>query len=149
MYDAFSAVFVLLVVLLFSPVAFFPLGEGVFLHSIGFSLLTLAAGLLVLATLDWQPRFSLGGPVSGFLALIGVHSYSVYLWHMPVQRFLPRVLRRISSRFGAPVEFGYGTNVCLYLVGSIALGILMSKLIDIPCLAWRDRWFPSRAKSLS
>jgi peptidoglycan/LPS O-acetylase OafA/YrhL len=35
-----------------------------------------------------------------------------------------------------------------YFAASVGIGVLMSKLIELPVLSARDRWFPSRSRSL-
>ena len=73
------------------------------------------------------------------MALVGVHSYSIYLWHGLVEEVGMGALRTVwSGPFWA--EF------LVYLVGSIAVGIVMAKLVELPVLHWRDRLIPARAK---
>jgi peptidoglycan/LPS O-acetylase OafA/YrhL len=38
--------------------------------------------------------------------------------------------------------------VVLYFVSSVALGILMAKLIELPFLRWRDVAFPTRSQKV-
>jgi peptidoglycan/LPS O-acetylase OafA/YrhL len=66
-----------------------------------------------------------------FLALerIGFYSYSIYLWHAPITMF-----SRIFS-------LGFYIN----LVACCGVGILMSKLIERPVLALRERLFPAES----
>jgi hypothetical protein len=35
----------------------------------------------------------------------------------------------------------------IFLVGAFVIGITMAKLIELPTLRLRDRWFPSRTAS--
>lgn len=65
-----------------------------------------------------------------FLASIGYYSYSIYLWHVFALLWwshLPRGWARVP----------------FYAFGVIGLGVLMSKLVEIPMLRIRDRWVPS------
>ncbi len=43
----------------------------------------------------------------------------------------------------------YLAEVGIYLVGGIALGVVMSKVVEIPALKLRERLFPSMSQPLS
>jgi len=65
------------------------------------------------------------------VAKIGFYSYSIYLWHWPVATFFESV---------DPSLFWF----VLYVAVSCAVGIAMAKLIEVPMLKVRDRYFHSR-----
>jgi peptidoglycan/LPS O-acetylase OafA/YrhL len=72
------------------------------------------------------------------LAFVGMYSYSIYLWHAPCGAWLPGLMRRL-------VHFPTGEygRFAVYFVGSLVVGILMSRLIEYPVLRLRDRHFPT------
>jgi peptidoglycan/LPS O-acetylase OafA/YrhL len=71
---------------------------------------------------------------------IGVHSYSIYLWHTTVAMLgLPAVERLLGRRLGT------WAALAVYGAASLVVGIGMAKGIEWPVLKARDRWFPSRA----
>ncbi len=72
------------------------------------------------------------------LAPIGLFSYSIYLWHMPVALAVHLLDLR---RFGWPAE------VVVYLAGSLVVGIGAALAIEMPLLRFRDRIIPSPAVS--
>jgi peptidoglycan/LPS O-acetylase OafA/YrhL len=41
-------------------------------------------------------------------------------------------------------ELHYVVAFCVYVVGSIAIGVVTTKLTEIPVLRLRDRYFPRR-----
>lgn len=70
--------------------------------------------------------------VARALAYIGFYSYSIYLWHgilMFVLWFMPR----------------HWIALPLYVAAVLALGIGMSKLIELPALRIREQLWPSRS----
>lgn len=78
------------------------------------------------------------------LAAIGTFSYSIYLWHMPVSDWGMPLVERIAG-----TTLPFGVKVVLYMAGSVAIGIGMARLIEVPMLRLRDRWFPAKAEALN
>ncbi|HUQ46022.1 MAG TPA: acyltransferase family protein [Gemmatimonadaceae bacterium] len=124
-------------VLLLTPAFLLPLETSPMMRSAGFTVMYLGSGMLLVGTLLCRPR---PGPVLGFLAALGAGSYLIYLWHMPV---LLLGVPMLEQAVGAP--FSFGVRATLYLGGSLALGMAMARLIEIPSLRWRERLFPRRA----
>ena len=63
---------------------------------------------------------------------LGKHSYSIYLWHLPVMQWLvtPWVPR-------GPL------NLLCFVVASFVIGVLFSEALEMPVLHLRNRLFPS------
>jgi peptidoglycan/LPS O-acetylase OafA/YrhL len=79
-------------------------------------------------------------PVSGVGAwlvrpfdYLGKHSYSIYLWHLPVNDW---IIKRIFSE-PSPVSF------LSFVVISLAVGTFFSVILEMPVLHLRNRLFPS------
>jgi peptidoglycan/LPS O-acetylase OafA/YrhL len=137
---------ILLGLTLISPVWVFVSAKE-FIYSIGFTLLYFGFGCILLAVARTEPgRGRLGRLVQSLpaklLAWMGVYSYSIYLWHRCFNhKFLA------GGRFGSirgPMEWLLDTLI--YLSLSVIAGYLMARLIEMPALAVRDRFFPSKGK---
>jgi peptidoglycan/LPS O-acetylase OafA/YrhL len=76
-------------------------------------------------------------PFGNIAAYVGVYSYSIYLWHGPCGTWLPGLVRRL-------LHFPQGENgrIVVYVVGSLVIGIGMSRLIEYPVLHLRERLLP-------
>src|SRR5262249_43003209 len=94
----------------------------------------LGSGMMMVGVLlsDFPQR-----PSILLLAGLGAYSYSIYLWHMPVHDW---GVSLVETACGRPV--GFGNRVLLYLVGSLAFGVVMAKWVEVPALRLRNRWFP-------
>lgn len=125
-----------------TPAFILPLGKNVFIHTLGLSLLYFGFGILLLLTLTSRaPGSRALHQMSVALASVGTHSYSIYLWHLPVQVW------GMDFVFNAlPLGRRTLTAFVIYFFGSIFIGIIMAILIELPVLKLRDRLFPSRSK---
>jgi peptidoglycan/LPS O-acetylase OafA/YrhL len=122
---------VLLVVgLLLTAPCYLLSNEHPFILTLGLTLNYLGYGMLLAAVLT-LPRL-LPRPLGPALAYVGFYSYSIYLWHLP---FLAVVRNAFGDR--AP-------GVALFYAGSIVLGVLVAKLVELPALRLRERWFPGQ-----
>jgi peptidoglycan/LPS O-acetylase OafA/YrhL len=123
-------------ILLLTPPFVFQIETTPFMFTVGLSLFYVGSGLLLVGTfLSDVPR---SGPVIA-MATLGAYSYSIYLWHEPVQLWAGPML---EVAWGSPPVFGI--KIAVYLIGSLAVGVFMAKLVEVPALHLRDRWFPSR-----
>ncbi len=74
---------------------------------------------------------------------IGVYSYSIYLWHMPVMRWgAPKMESMLGATLSAPLL------VAIHLSFSVIVGIIMAKTIEGPAMRLRDYWYPSPSGTL-
>jgi peptidoglycan/LPS O-acetylase OafA/YrhL len=124
-----------------APAFVFPVETTPFMYTWGLTLLYIGSGLILIASLTFKlPE----NKIVKSAAYVGSHSYSIYLWHVPVAICGLHLLARCLG----PHATGL-INCTFYFFGSIFLGILMAVLVEFPLLRIRDRWFPSRARPLS
>ena len=127
--------------LLLLPMAHFAL-ESRFTLILGFSLVYLSAVAVLLLTIFAS---SLQGDLPTLVrgaAFLGKYSYGTYLWHVVVrdlfiEPYMPSALRTASW-------WGFG----VFAVLSFAVGVVLTRIVEIPALALRDRAFPAKASAL-
>jgi peptidoglycan/LPS O-acetylase OafA/YrhL len=123
-----------------APAFIFPLETTPFIYTLGLTLFYVGSGLILIGVLTFKI------PENGFVtsaAYIGSHSYSIYLWHLPLAIWGLPLLYRILGH-----HLNWYLYCASYFLGSVILGIVMASAIEFPLLKIRDRWFPSRARPL-
>jgi peptidoglycan/LPS O-acetylase OafA/YrhL len=128
-------------IVLLLPVFIWKIEDHAWMYTVGVTMFSLASVMLIAATL--------GRPIGNnrltrALAYFGTFSYSIYLWHGPVKWWgLP------TLTWAAGTELSTWVTIPFYFVASLAVGVLMAKLVEMPVLHLRDRFFPSRSRPLS
>ena len=113
-----------------------------FVHTFGFAFVYVAFALMLLASLTFAiPTSGLASIPFRIAAFCGTYSYGIYLWHMAVKDWGSMYLHRIFGWNFSPRQ-----ELLIYLLGSIALGIVFSMIIEVPFLALRDWLFPSKSR---
>jgi peptidoglycan/LPS O-acetylase OafA/YrhL len=85
----------------------------------------------------------LAGWVSSAVAWIGKYSYGIYLWHVTIIGFVTRVILTRIPGDGPTAHWVFAAIAIT--VTAILFGAAMSRLVEWPVLALRDRLFPSRS----
>lgn len=114
--------------------------DSPFIYTAGFTLAYLGSGMLLSVVLAGVFPRSLPMRAMGY---VGSHSYSIYLWHLPVAVWGISALVWVFGRTLPPFP-----TVAIYVLASISLGIVMAKLVELPVVGLRDRIFPSRSRAL-
>jgi peptidoglycan/LPS O-acetylase OafA/YrhL len=107
--------------------------ETFYMHTIGPTALYVGFGGLLMLLLNSSTAGR--SRALGWIGRIGFYSYSIYLWHIDV---------RHTALAHVPMTH-YWRLLAAYTVGSIALGIFMARVVEIPVLFLRDRFFPAEA----
>jgi peptidoglycan/LPS O-acetylase OafA/YrhL len=131
------------------PAWIFPLTAdgfaGAFLLTIGFTLLALGCAAWVAIAANASTRSGQEpGRIWKIIRFIGVYSYAIYLWHLPVKKLSPTIYHRLTGDIP-----GEATQYMLYFGGSLALAMLTSHLLEFPLLRWRDRLIPSNCPEIA
>jgi peptidoglycan/LPS O-acetylase OafA/YrhL len=101
---------------------------GWFMDTAGLSMLYAGYGLLLVWAVERPPSKN---ALARSLAWVGKHSYSIYLWHLPLWALLYAAFGRVSLAF-----FAIG------ILSSIGFGACMAWFVETPSIAIRDKLFP-------
>jgi peptidoglycan/LPS O-acetylase OafA/YrhL len=108
------------------------------LYTVGYSVISLGSSMILVAVLLSKP------PQNRLLttcSYLGVYSYSIYLWHMPVSFWGPPIMESLANR-----SLSFTSLTAIYLVGSIVVGVILAKAVELPTLRIRDHWFPCQTQ---
>lgn len=138
-----NSVWLRLVACVFILLPFLLPGRNIFIHTIGYTLIYLGFGIVLsLFIVDEKINDKLdktfSSVVSNYIAMIGYYSYSIYLFHMFVKRYLFGVLHSMGYQLHFRIEF------ILFAIISIYTGIFLSKIIEFPMLNIREKYFSKR-----
>jgi peptidoglycan/LPS O-acetylase OafA/YrhL len=116
---------------LLSPAFYFDHDTTPWITTFGFTMFYVGSGMILTAAVarEWPAT-----RVITFLAQLGSYSYSIYLWHAVVLMWGVPLIEQLLR-----VEFNKWFATALFMVGSLALGVLMGRMIEAPCLRLRDR----------
>jgi peptidoglycan/LPS O-acetylase OafA/YrhL len=133
----FKWLIIAVIPILISPALFWDY-DGFLISSVGLTAIYIGfTGLLAIVLfLPVPPKFVISALTP--VASVGIYSYSIYLWHVPVQRYLT------ALGFHGDIK-----GFLLFVALSLLIGIGMSRLIETPSIRMRDKLFsknyPARA----
>ena len=124
------------------PCFLWELETSFFIYTFGLTFLYLGFGGLLLVVL-YEPRLEhlIGRGFLGIIARLGAYSYSIYLWHMPVRYWQKYAIQNLLGFTPSPA-----IQTFAYVFLCMGVGLLMSKIVEVPFLKLRDHFFPSRSK---
>lgn len=116
--------------------------DSFFIKTFGFTLIYIGFSALLITFLFGSAEKIITSVFSSyfyrFISWVGFYSYGIYLFHYYIVKFV------VPEKYQGYVEFTLEMVVSFlfYCTLSIALGVIMSKIVEIPMLKVRDRWFP-------
>jgi peptidoglycan/LPS O-acetylase OafA/YrhL len=124
--------------------------ESYFTRTIGFTFIYLGFSILLMEFIlnpKTDDNLSRLGFFYTWTARMGIYSYGIYLFHLYLPQFIlgKEYLYLVGKNY--PFTMKVLISFLIYFFGAIAIGIVMSKLIEFPTLKFRDKFFPSRAKT--
>jgi peptidoglycan/LPS O-acetylase OafA/YrhL len=137
--------------LLLVPFLILPLKDEPTVGSIGLTMTYVGYGVLLTASMAvahgkqglWD-RLLYSQPMR-LIGLLGTYSYGIYLLHSETPMTLGHAVLRTSMAEHLPPELRWFTANGVYLALSIAIGVLLTKCVELPLLALRNRLFPARS----
>lgn len=138
--------FLMLFVGIATLIAWFAFNPGKlnYLIPFGYTVIYLCYGTILFAMImireydlsAWKYVFE-DNRLTGLLAMIGIYSYNIYLWHMfVIDALFAFATKFLHANIFNPFAWRY---YFVYVIVSIVWGTLMAKLVEIPILKWRDR----------
>jgi peptidoglycan/LPS O-acetylase OafA/YrhL len=115
----------LIAIVCFLPAIFFERASWI-MQTFGLTAVWISFSILVAWAIGRNPSGSALLP-----ARVGFYSYSIYLWHVVCGY-------QFASMRSSTLVFCLGFGV------AIIFGVLMSKIVEWPCLALRNKWFPGQ-----
>jgi peptidoglycan/LPS O-acetylase OafA/YrhL len=104
---------------------------------VGFTLLYFSFGSMLVVSLypEKSRKKSQPGIMLRGIAGMGVYSYTLYLWHVP----LAQLFGSLAPRFGTVNQY---LLHAVYFTACVIVGVVTSKLVEIPILKLRERLSP-------
>lgn len=130
----------------FIPAFIFELENTPFIYTFGFSIFWVGSGLILVSVVNKMPNANV---LTQSLSLLGIHSYSIYLWHMPVSVLWKLLFPIANNWLDSKSSLNWYFYSVWYLFGSILLGILMTTIMERPILRLRDYMYPSRSQQFT
>ncbi len=142
--------FFLLGLVLVCPMTVLSLESAPFVCTWGFSLLYLGYGSIIVSVMsvspDSQPlRFIARMTATRVLLVVGLSSYSIYLWHWNLVR-MPMLRFAAHHPISAHPGWNWLAYTGAYLLAATLIGYTSGLLVEFPALRLRDRLFPRVAK---
>jgi peptidoglycan/LPS O-acetylase OafA/YrhL len=128
-------------------VAFLPFWPEALQDSLGFTVRLAGSVAILLGTCNL--RNARIGRVQELLAWTGVNSYAVYVWHVTGIGMMEKSVGSLIHDHVKNQSLQWLLLASAIVVFCVAIGALVTKLVEAPALNLRNKLFPSRGKSLA
>lgn len=136
-----TPILILLGTVMLFPAFCLPRHEHQWISVFGPILFYLGSGLIILGMIRIKNSTSKLLKLAGYF---GAASYSIYLWHMPLQKYGWVLINKALS-----LNDSFVLYFLFYIFGSLVFGVFMNKLIEVPLIFIRDRFFPASQSGLA
>lgn len=120
----------------------------------GLTLVYLGCGCILMACVHTEtepgsPGKFFGSWLGRGVAFVGFYSYSIYLWHIdePLRRVVHLVYDGHLNRF--PPDTRWLIAISLFMGLAVLIGMVVSRLVEMPVLASREKFFPDASKAVA
>jgi len=118
--------------------------QRMYLFRLGLTILSISFAILLILLLEsksFQKNCSaiIGTFNFNLISKIGFYSYSIYIWHILIKDLLFLIFERFNFE-----QLYIGNTI--YFIFSILIGVFLAKLIEIPFLKIRDKFYPKMLK---
>ena len=117
---------------LLAPAFIFPVEITKWVSVYGVMMFAVGSGLLVFASTRIENVEYL---LLDRAAVLGSSSYCIYLWHMPINNLVQLIMLKINLN-------SFWIYFFSYMVGSLIIGHVLSRIIEIPSLRIREKVMP-------
>jgi peptidoglycan/LPS O-acetylase OafA/YrhL len=116
-----------------------------FWTTFGFSLRVLGSAAILVGACSLPAKST---TQRGLLAWVGASSYAIYVWHPTIMGITEKLTSGfLGTHVTDQVWFWLITSV-IEVSTCVVFGALVTRFIERPSLALRDRWFPSRGRAV-
>jgi peptidoglycan/LPS O-acetylase OafA/YrhL len=124
-------------VLAFVPAFFLPANDPI-VYTVGFTCVYVGFGTMLLLSLykEVDRKRAEPGLALRSIAWMGTYSYTLYLWHVP----LAQLFAFLAPKVGMVNQYELHA---VYFVTCIVIGVVTTKMVEIPVLKFRERFFPA------
>jgi peptidoglycan/LPS O-acetylase OafA/YrhL len=116
-------------------------GLGLTLMYVGFALAVM--GCVHFESTAWGRRVYAARPAAA-MAAVGFYSYGIYLWHIDLVQTPMKKIAALLAGTSLPSSLIWSSCTLAYVVGAVTVGALMSRLVELPVLAWRQKHFAAK-----
>jgi peptidoglycan/LPS O-acetylase OafA/YrhL len=145
----------ILATLLLLPLAILRFRTQPIVVTVGITMAYIAYGMLLVALMgvhrDEQgvlPRVLFSRPMKA-IAWMGTFSYCIYLFHLDLPHRIGMLVADMNGILRLPREERWFISMAVYFCLAILIGVIATKVIELPMLSFRNKRFPEDSSPLT